>query len=88
MHCSSRANKGNGGQISQLQMIERIQTEWTATAKMSHTSQLEMATANEPVNPMAPAKPKPRIKKSIPRVSDRDDWSELEPVCNILQYFG
>ena len=55
---------------------------------MSHTSQLKMATANEPVNPMAPAKPKPRIKKPIPRVSDRNDRSELEPVCNILQYFG
>ena len=88
MRHSSRANKGNGGQISQLQMIEHIQTERSATAKMSHTSQLEMATANEPVNPMAPAKPKPRVKKPIPRVSDRDDRSELEPVCNILQYFG
>ena len=67
-------------------VMTRIQTEWMATVKMSHTSQLEMATANESVNPMAPAKPKPCIKKSIPCVSDRDDWSELEPVCNILQY--
>ncbi|KAI6016895.1 hypothetical protein BKA83DRAFT_11367 [Pisolithus microcarpus] len=60
--------KGSGSQIAQLRNIERIQTEQTATSKVSHASYLEMATANEPLNPLAPAKskpkPKPRMKTS------------------------
>ena len=84
---SSRANKGNRGQLSQLQTIERIQTERTAVSK-SHASQLERATANEPVNPMAPAKLKPRIKTSTTRVPDSDGQSELELVCNNSPCFG
>jgi len=84
---SSRANKGNGGQLSQLQAIERIQTEWMTVSK-SHASQLERATTNEPVNPMAPVKPKPHIKTSTTCVPDSDGQSEQELVCNILQCFG
>ena len=61
---SSRPTKGSGGQLAQLQHIERIQTEQAATAKVSHATQLDVATANEPVNPMAPTKPKPRVKSS------------------------
>ncbi|KIK11244.1 hypothetical protein PISMIDRAFT_19692 [Pisolithus microcarpus 441] len=68
MRRSSRTTKGSGGQIAQLRNIERIQTEQTATSKVSHASYLEMATANEPLNPLAPAKskpkPKPRVKTS------------------------
>ncbi|KIK15131.1 hypothetical protein PISMIDRAFT_16731 [Pisolithus microcarpus 441] len=68
MHRSSRMTKGSSGQIAQLQNIECIQTEQTATSKVSHASYHEMATANEPLNPLAPAKskpkPKPRVKTS------------------------
>ncbi|KIM62571.1 hypothetical protein SCLCIDRAFT_24875 [Scleroderma citrinum Foug A] len=63
VHCSSRANKGSGGQITQLQNIECMQVEWMAP-KASHASQLEISTMNEPLNPMAPTKPKPRVKTS------------------------
>ncbi|KAI6027636.1 hypothetical protein BKA83DRAFT_4490184 [Pisolithus microcarpus] len=68
MRRSSRTTKGSGGQIAQLRNIEHIQTEQTTTSKVSHASYLEMATANEPLNPLAPAKskpkPKPRVKTS------------------------
>ena len=86
IHHSSRANKGNGGQMSQLQLIERIQTERTVPSK-SRASQLERATTNEPVNPMAltKSKPKPCIKTTATRMPVRSDQSELELVCNILQ---
>jgi len=60
---SSRVNKGSGGQIAQLQNIERMQVEWMAP-KASHASQLEISTMNKPLNPMALMKPKPRVKTS------------------------
>ncbi|KAI6006097.1 hypothetical protein EDD15DRAFT_2359232 [Pisolithus albus] len=47
--CSSRANKGSGGQIAQLQNIERIQTQAVARVSL-----MDVATANEPRNPLAP----------------------------------
>ena len=77
MRRSSRATKGHGGQIAQLHNIERIQTQPTAASKSSHASQLEIATANEPVNPLALTKPKPRVKKFVPAASDRQSGSEL-----------
>ena len=61
---SSRPTKGSGGQLAQLQRIERIQMEQAAMTKVSHAAQLDVSTANEPVNPMAPTKLKPRIKSS------------------------
>ncbi|KIM54995.1 hypothetical protein SCLCIDRAFT_30695 [Scleroderma citrinum Foug A] len=60
---SSRTNKGSGGQIAQLPNIECMQVERMAP-KASHASQLEISTANEPLNPMALTKPKPRVKTS------------------------
>ena len=66
---SSRANKGSSGQIAQLQNIERMQIERMAP-KASHASQLEISTANEPLNPMAPMKPKPCVKTSLARVQE------------------
>ncbi|KAI6011482.1 hypothetical protein EDC04DRAFT_2609881 [Pisolithus marmoratus] len=58
--------KGSGGQIAQLRNIEHIQTEQTATSKACHASHLEMATANELLNPLAlvKSKPKPHVKMS------------------------
>ena len=67
VRCSSRVNKGSGGQIAQLQNIECMQVEQMAP-KASHASQLEISTVNEPLNPMAPTKPKPRIKTSSAHV--------------------
>ncbi|KAI6023054.1 hypothetical protein BKA83DRAFT_4627261 [Pisolithus microcarpus] len=43
----------------------RENTEQTATSKVSHASYLEMATANEPLNPLAPAKSKPKPKPCV-----------------------
>lgn len=65
VHHSSRLNKGNGGQVAQLQNIECIQTAPCATSKASHASQLDAATANELTNPMAPTKPKPCLKVAL-----------------------
>ncbi|KAI6005575.1 hypothetical protein EDD15DRAFT_2358725 [Pisolithus albus] len=62
---SSRTTKGSGSQIAQLRNIEHIQAEQTATSKVSHASYLEMATANEPLNPLAPAKSKPKPKPHV-----------------------
>ncbi|KAI5984373.1 hypothetical protein EDC04DRAFT_2615759 [Pisolithus marmoratus] len=62
MHCSSRMTKGSGSQIAQLHNIEHIQTEQTTTSKASHASYLEVTTANEPLNPLAPVKLKPKPK--------------------------
>ena len=76
---SSRATKGSGGQIAQLQYIERIQSERTSS-KTSRAYQLDMATANEPLNPMAPMKPKPRIKHSSASVRGVDDYSDIRSV--------
>ena len=73
---SSRATKGSGGQIAQLQIIERIQSE-RISSKTSHASQLDTATANEPLNPMAPRRPKPRVKHSSVSVPDADVRSDV-----------
>ena len=83
MHCSSRANKGNGGQLSQLQAIECIQTERMTIFK-SHASQLERATTNEPVNPMASVKPKPHLllMYQIAMVNQSRSW--YITFCNVL----
>ena len=76
IRCSSRATKGSGGQIVQLQNIERIQSKRTSS-KTSCASQLDTATANEPLNPMAPMRPKPRIKSSAVSVRDADDRPDV-----------
>ncbi|KAF8549226.1 hypothetical protein OG21DRAFT_1488716 [Imleria badia] len=79
---SSRANKGNGGQIAQLENIDRILTEQTWPSKSSHAAQLELATAGEPLNPMALTKlrprPKPRVKSNSAPVPARDNQLGLE----------
>ena len=85
---SSRSTKGNGGQMSQLQHIERIQTEWSSTSKMSHSSQLEMATTDEPLNPMAPMKPKPRVKTSASMQATAAGGPGRELVCNVCPLMG
>ena len=73
---SSRVTKGSGSQIAQLQIIERIQSEHISS-KTSHASQLNTATANEPLNPMAPRRPKPRVKHSSVSVRDADVRSDI-----------
>ena len=73
---SARATKGSGSQIAQLQHIERIQSE-RISSKTSRAAQLDVAVANEPLNPMAPGKPKPQIKNSIVSVRDADDYSDV-----------
>ena len=73
---STRATKGSGGQITQLQHIERIQLE-QISSKTSRAAQLDVATANEPLNPMATGKLKPQIKKSIVSVWDADDYLDV-----------
>ncbi|KAI6040098.1 hypothetical protein EDC04DRAFT_2602741 [Pisolithus marmoratus] len=65
LHHSSRLTKGSGSQMAQLQNIEHIQTEQSATSNGSHASQLKMATANELLNPMALMKPKPKPKPQV-----------------------
>ncbi|KAI6096001.1 hypothetical protein F5141DRAFT_1221206 [Pisolithus sp. B1] len=50
---SSRANKGSGGQLLQLKNIEWMQTELTVRPMPT-----EAATANEPLNPLAPVSTK------------------------------
>ena len=86
---SIRPNKGSGGQIAHLQNIERILTEPTTTSRQSHAAQLDKATANEPLNPMAPMrlKPKPRIKTSSTREPDSSVRSGLELVCRTLHFY-
>ena len=76
---SSRVTKGSGGQIAQLQNIECIQSERTSS-KTSHASQLDMATANKPLNPMAPRRLKPRIKQSSVSVRGVDNYSDTHSV--------
>ncbi|KAI6018510.1 hypothetical protein BKA83DRAFT_4127716 [Pisolithus microcarpus] len=62
IHQSSRANKGSGGQIVQLQNIEHMQTQ-TITRDM----QLNVATANESLNPLAPLSDKqPHKRRTYP----------------------
>ena len=79
---SSRANKGSGGQIAQLQNIECMQVEQMAP-KASHASQLEISTTNEPLNPMALTKPKPRVKTSSARVRE-----DINSVHNPFHPYG
>ena len=59
---SSRVNKGSGGQIAQLRNIEHIQTQ-----AIARVSPMDVATANEPFNPLAPLSDKqPPRRKSHP----------------------
>lgn len=88
---SSRANKGHGGQMAQLQNIERIQTESTTASKTSHNSQLEKATANEPINPMAPERPRPKVRTKASQSAHAPaskNNSGPQSVCNILHLYG
>ena len=80
---SSRVTKGSGSQIAQLQNIEHIQSE-QISSKTSHASQLDMATANEPLNPMAPRRPKPHIKQSSVSVRGVDNYSD----AHLVGYFS
>ncbi|KAI6000438.1 hypothetical protein EDC04DRAFT_2908788 [Pisolithus marmoratus] len=80
VHRSSRTTKGSGGQIAQLQNIEHIQTEQTTTSKASHASHLKMATANEPLNPLALAKSKPKLKPHV-KMSSACASGDGQPVC-------
>ena len=57
---SSRANKGSGGQIAQLQNIEQMQTQ-----TITRASPMDFATANEPLNPLAPLSDKQPPKRKI-----------------------
>ena len=86
---SVRSNKGSGGQIAHLQNIERIQTERTTTSRQLHAAQLEKATTNELLNPMAPmkSKPKPRVKAPPTREPDINARSSLTSVCKILHFY-
>ena len=86
---SVRPNKGSGGQIVHLQNIERIQTERTTSSRQLHAAQLEKATADQPLNPMAPmkSKPKPRIKAPPAREPDIDARSSVTSVCKILPFY-
>ena len=86
---SFRPNKGSGRQIAHLQSIEQIQMEWTTTSRRSHASWLEKATADEPLNPMAPVKlkPKPRIKGPPTCEPDINVHSSVVPVCKILHFY-
>lgn len=84
-------NKGHGGQIVQLENIDRALNERTAPSKTSHAGQLEMATVDEPLNPMAPARPKPRLKsrtKSQSAFIAARDQSGLEQVREASQSLG
>ncbi|KAI5994391.1 hypothetical protein EDD15DRAFT_2366477 [Pisolithus albus] len=63
---SSRANKGSGGQIAQLQNIERIQTQAVA-----RVSPMDVATANEPRNPLAPPSDKQLPQRKTRRSNGR-----------------
>ena len=81
---SSRPTKGSSGQLAQLQNIERIQTEQPAMTKVSHAAQFELSTANEPVNPMAPTKPKPRVKTS----ARAQQSGQSGMVCSIRIFMG
>ena len=86
---SIRPNKGSGSQIAHLQNIERILTELTTTSRQSHAAQLDKATANEQLNPMAPMRPKPKpcIKTSSTCEPDSSVRSGLELVCRTLHFY-
>ena len=72
--------KGKVGMV-QMENIEHAQLEWTASSRPSHASQLEQATANESLNPMAQMKLKPHAKTSSTHVPDADSRSEFDLVC-------
>ena len=86
-HHSSREIKGHGGQIAQLHNIEHVQTESTIVSK---PSQLEKATTNEPIYPMAPERPrqKPHTKVSqSTRAPASKKESGLELVHNVSHLY-
>ena len=90
VHRSFRPNKGSGGQIAHLQNIERIQTERTMASRLSHAAQLKKATVNEPLNPMAPmkSKPKPRVKAPSTRKPGVNFCPSLESVHRLYILTG
>ena len=59
------------------------------TSRRSHAAQLEKATANDPLNPMSPVKPKPKPRTKVPPTCEPDVnvRSCLESVCNILYFY-
>jgi len=63
--------------------------EQTMTSRGSHAAQLEKATANEPLNPMAPMKPKPKPHVKAPPAHEPniDTCSCLDSVCKILHFY-
>ena len=52
--------------------------------KVSHAAQLKLSTANKPVNPMAPTKPKPHVKMS----ARAQQSGQLGVVCSIRIFMG
>ncbi|KAI6037193.1 hypothetical protein PISMIDRAFT_14781 [Pisolithus microcarpus 441] len=71
---SSRANKGSGGQITQLQNIERIQTQ-----AIARVLPMDVATANEPHNPLAPPS-----DKQLPQQKTRPSNSRAEEKARLI----
>ncbi|KAI5994996.1 hypothetical protein EDD15DRAFT_2365894 [Pisolithus albus] len=71
---SSRANKGSSGQIAQLQNIERIQTQ-----AIARVSPMDVATANEPRNPLAPPS-----DKQLPQRKTRHSNSRAEEKAHLI----
>ena len=69
---SLRENKGNGGQIAQLQNLERMQT-----ATSHRVSKMDLATDNEPLNPMAPSTRNPKSRGSKTSGSVVGDFSSF-----------
>ena len=50
VQCSERSGKGNGGQLTQMKNLERMQTE-----QSKWPSAIDIATQDKEVNPMAPS---------------------------------
>ena len=72
---SSRANKGSGGQIAQLRNIEHMQTQTTA-----RVTPMDIATENEPLNPLAPLSDKQPPKRKA-RPSKGSTGEKASMVC-------
>lgn len=73
---SSRANKGSGGQISQMQNIERMQTQG-----IPKVTPMDIVTANEPLNPLAPVAERELVSR---RKANSSKGSAGDKVSTIL----
>ncbi|KAI6007103.1 hypothetical protein EDD15DRAFT_2358210 [Pisolithus albus] len=73
-HCSLRVNKGSGGQIAQLQNIECIQTQAIARVLL-----MDVATTNEPRNPLAPPS-----DKQLPQWKTRPSNGRAEEKARLI----